>query len=265
VDSRGETQIGGQPTAVVVEDLHKRFGELEVLKGVSLEAREGDVVSMIGASGSGKSTFLRCINFLEMPTKGRVVVTGEEVSLKPNKDGNLHPSDRRQLERIRTKLGMVFQSFNLWQHMTVMQNVIEAPVHVLGISKAEATERAEKLLNKVGLYEKRDQYPAFLSGGQQQRAAIARALAMNPKVMLFDEPTSALDPELVGEVLKVIRDLANEGRTMILVTHEMKFARDVSSHVIYLHKGLIEEQGPPSQVFGAPNSQRCKQFVSSVH
>jgi octopine/nopaline transport system ATP-binding protein len=265
VDSRGETQIGGQPTAVVVEDLHKRFGELEVLKGVSLEAREGDVVSMIGASGSGKSTFLRCINFLEMPTRGRVVVTGEEVSLKPNKDGNLHPSDRRQLERIRTKLGMVFQSFNLWQHMTVMQNVIEAPVHVLGISKAEATERAEKLLNKVGLYEKRDQYPAFLSGGQQQRAAIARALAMNPKVMLFDEPTSALDPELVGEVLKVIRDLANEGRTMILVTHEMKFARDVSSHVIYLHKGLIEEQGPPSQVFGAPNSQRCKQFVSSVH
>jgi octopine/nopaline transport system ATP-binding protein len=265
VDSRGEAQIGGQPTAVVVEDLHKRFGELEVLKGVSLEAREGDVVSMIGASGSGKSTFLRCINFLEMPTKGRVVVTGEEVSLKPNKDGNLHPSDRRQLERIRTKLGMVFQSFNLWQHMTVMQNVIEAPVHVLGISKAEATERAEKLLNKVGLYEKRDQYPAFLSGGQQQRAAIARALAMNPKVMLFDEPTSALDPELVGEVLKVIRDLANEGRTMILVTHEMKFARDVSSHVIYLHKGLIEEQGPPSQVFGAPNSQRCKQFVSSVH
>ena len=260
-----EKNNGERPMAVVVEDLHKRFGELEVLKGVSLEAREGDVVSMIGASGSGKSTFLRCINFLEMPTKGRIVVTGEDVSLAPNKDGNLHPSDRRQLERIRTKLGMVFQSFNLWQHMTVMQNVIEAPIHVLGLSKAEATERAEKLLNKVGLYEKREQYPAFLSGGQQQRAAIARALAMNPKVMLFDEPTSALDPELVGEVLKVIRDLANEGRTMILVTHEMKFARDVSSQVIYLHKGFIEEQGPPSQVFGSPKSERCKQFVSGIH
>jgi octopine/nopaline transport system ATP-binding protein len=265
VASRIETKAREQPMAVVVEDLHKRFGDLEVLKGVSLEAREGDVVSMIGASGSGKSTFLRCINFLEMPTKGRIMVTGEEVSLQPNKDGNLHPHDRKQLERIRTKLGMVFQSFNLWQHMTVMQNVIEAPIHVLGLSKAEATERAEKLLNKVGLYEKRDQYPAFLSGGQQQRAAIARALAMNPKVMLFDEPTSALDPELVGEVLKVIRDLANEGRTMILVTHEMKFARDVSSHVIYLHKGLIEEQGPPSSVFGAPKSDRCKQFVSGIH
>ena len=254
-----------RPMAVVVEDLHKRFGELEVLKGVSLEAREGDVVSMIGASGSGKSTFLRCINFLEMPTKGRITVTGDEVALKPNKDGNLHPSDRRQLERIRTKLGMVFQSFNLWQHLTVMQNVIEAPIHVLGIPKAEAIERAGKLLHKVGLYEKRDQYPAFLSGGQQQRAAIARALAMEPKVMLFDEPTSALDPELVGEVLKVIRDLADEGRTMILVTHEMKFSRDVSSHVIYLHKGVIEEEGPPSQVFGAPKSARCKKFVSGIH
>ena len=254
-----------RPIAVVVEDLHKRFGELEVLKGVSLEAREGDVVSMIGASGSGKSTFLRCINFLEMPTTGRITVTGDEVALKPHKDGNLHPSDRRQLERIRTKLGMVFQSFNLWQHMTVMQNVIEAPIHVLGVSKADAIERAGKLLHKVGLYEKRDQYPAFLSGGQQQRAAIARALAMEPKVMLFDEPTSALDPELVGEVLKVIRDLANEGRTMILVTHEMKFARDVSSHVIYLHKGVIEEEGPPKQVFSEPKSARCKKFVSSIH
>lgn len=252
-------------TAVVVEDLHKSFGQLEVLKGVSLVAREGDVVSMIGASGSGKSTFLRCINFLEMPTRGRVTVTGEEVALKPGKDGDLHPSDRRQVERIRTKLGMVFQSFNLWQHMTVLQNVIEAPVHVLGLSKAEATDRAVGLLNKVGLLEKRDQYPAFLSGGQQQRAAIARALCMNPKVMLFDEPTSALDPELVGEVLRVIRGLADEGRTMILVTHEMKFARDVSSHVIYLHKGKIEEEGPPQQVFNAPVSERCKQFVSSVH
>ena len=192
-------------------------------------------------------------------------MTGEQVALARHKDGNLHPSDRRQLERIRTKLGMVFQSFNLWQHMTVLQNVIEAPVHVLGLPKAEATERAAKLLHKVGLYDKRDQYPAFLSGGQQQRAAIARALCMEPKVMLFDEPTSALDPELVGEVLKVIRDLAEEGRTMILVTHEMKFARDVSSHVIYLYKGVVEEEGPPAQVFGAPKSDRCRQFVSALH
>jgi octopine/nopaline transport system ATP-binding protein len=252
-------------SAVLVEDLHKAFGSLEVLKGVSLAAREGDVVSLIGASGSGKSTFLRCINFLELPSRGRVVITGEEVTLKPGFDGNLHPTDARQIERLRTKLGMVFQSFNLWQHMTVLQNVIEAPVHVLKLSKAEAIARAEALLQKVGLYEKRDQYPAFLSGGQQQRAAIARALAMEPKVMLFDEPTSALDPELVGEVLKVIRDLAHEGRTMILVTHEMKFARDVSSHVIYLHQGLIEEEGPPSQVFGSPHSERCKQFVSGLH
>ncbi|MFO1123558.1 MAG: ABC transporter ATP-binding protein [Hyphomicrobiales bacterium] len=258
-------QAADRSIAVQVHDLHKTFGSLEVLKGVSLVAREGDVVSMIGASGSGKSTFLRCINFLEMPTQGTIEVTGEQVALSRGKDGNLHPSNRKQLELIRTRLGMVFQSFNLWQHMTVLQNVIEAPVHVLGLPKAEAVDRAERLLHKVGLYEKRDQYPAFLSGGQQQRAAIARALCMEPKVMLFDEPTSALDPELVGEVLKVIRDLADEGRTMILVTHEMKFARDVSSEVIYLHKGIIEEQGPPSQVFGSPRSERCRQFVSAIH
>ncbi len=255
----------GRIKAIEVDDLHKAFGPLEVLKGVSLTACEGDVVSMIGASGSGKSTFLRCINFLELPTKGRIIVGGEEIALKPGKDGNLHPANSRQVERMRTQLGMVFQSFNLWQHMTVLQNVIEAPLHVLKVPKAEAIALAEKLLNKVGLYDKKDQYPAFLSGGQQQRAAIARALAMEPKVMLFDEPTSALDPELVGEVLKVIRDLADEGRTMILVTHEMKFARDVSSHVIYLHKGVIEEEGPPQQVFGAPKSARCKQFISGIH
>jgi polar amino acid transport system ATP-binding protein len=193
------------------------------------------------------------------------MVTGEEIVLKPGLDGNLHPAEKSQVERIRTRLGMVFQSFNLWQHMTVLQNVIEAPVNVLKVPKKEAIERAEELLQKVGLFDKRDQYPAFLSGGQQQRAAIARALAMQPRVMLFDEPTSALDPELVGEVLKVIRDLAAEGRTMILVTHEMKFARDVSSHVIYLHKGVIEEEGPPQTVFGNPVSERCKQFVSRLH
>jgi polar amino acid transport system ATP-binding protein len=253
------------PPAVTVDDLHKSFGALEVLKGISMTAYEGDVVSIIGASGSGKSTFLRCINLLELPSHGRITVSGEEVRFKPKGKGNLVPADMRQVERIRTRLGMVFQSFNLWAHMTVLQNVVEAPVHVLKTPKAEARDRAEQILNRVGLWEKRDEYPAFLSGGQQQRAAIARALAIEPSVMLFDEPTSALDPELVGEVLKVIRDLADEGRTMILVTHEMKFARDVSSNVIFLHQGLVEEQGPPKRVFFEPASERCKNFVSSVH
>ncbi len=254
-----------QPEAVVVKDLHKHFGPLEVLKGVSMTAREGDVVSIIGASGSGKSTFLRCINFLEMPTRGRIIVNGEEVRLKPGRNNDAIPADMRQVERIRTRLGMVFQSFNLWAHMTVLENVIEAPVHVLKVPRKEAIERAEGLLQKVGLYEKRDQYPAFLSGGQQQRASIARALCIDPKVMLFDEPTSALDPELVGEVLKVIRLLAEEGRTMILVTHEMRFARDVSSHVMYLHQGVVEEEGPPAQVFDNPVSERCRQFTRLSH
>jgi polar amino acid transport system ATP-binding protein len=256
-------KTAAQPEAVVVHDLHKSFGPLEVLRGVSMTAREGDIVSLIGASGSGKSTFLRCINFLEMPTRGRIIVAGEEVKLKPARDGSAVPADQRQLQRIRTELGMVFQSFNLWQHMTVLENVIEAPVHVLKLPKAEAVARGEALLHKVGLYDKKDQYPAFLSGGQQQRASIARALCMEPKVMLFDEPTSALDPELVGEVLKVIRDLAEEGRTMILVTHEMNFARGVSSHVIFLHRGLIEEEGPPQRVFGNPSSERCRQFTKT--
>ena len=259
------TDVVQRPEAVSVHDLYKKFGPLEVLKGVSMTAQEGDVVSMIGASGSGKSTFLRCINFLEMPSQGRIVVAGEEVRLRKDGDGNSVPADQRQIERIRTELGMVFQSFNLWQHMTVIENVIEAPVHVLKLPKAEALERAEALLHKVGLYDKRDKYPAFLSGGQQQRASIARALCMEPKVMLFDEPTSALDPELVGEVLRVIRDLAEEGRTMILVTHEMNFARDVSSHVIFLHQGIIEEEGPPQQVFNHPKSDRCRQFTKPKH
>lgn len=247
-----------------VENLHKSFGTLEVLKGISLDASEGDVVSIIGASGSGKSTFLRCINLLELPSAGDIFLSGEAVKFKQGADG-LIPSDKRQVERFRAQLGMVFQSFNLWQHMTIMQNVIEGPVQVQGIPKSEAIERAETILNRVGLWDKRDQYPAFLSGGQQQRAAIARALAMEPKVMLFDEPTSALDPELVGEVLKVIRALAEEGRTMILVTHEMKFARDVSSQVVYLHEGKVEEQGTPQQVFGNPVSDRCRAFVKSIH
>ena len=251
--------------AIEVRDLHKRFGPLEVLKGVSLSAKQGDVIALIGGSGSGKSTFLRCINMLELPTAGSVTIHGETIELKKDGNGGLMPANRRQVQRIRTKLGMVFQSFNLWQHMTVLQNVIEVPVHVLGQPRDQAIEVAEALLRRVGLYEKRDAYPAFLSGGQQQRAAIARALAIQPLVMLFDEPTSALDPELVGEVLSVIGDLAREKRTMLLVTHEMKFARQVASHVVYLHGGVIEEQGPPEQIFGDPQSERLKKFISSIH
>ena len=247
-------------TAILVEDLHKSFGALEVLKGVSLSARKGDVVAIIGGSGSGKSTLLRCINFLETPTSGRIVVAGEEIAMRP--DGS--PADRRQIERIRTRLGMVFQAFNLWTHRTLLENVIEVPVYVLKTPRAEAIARARVLLDRVGLADKADTFPAFLSGGQQQRAAIARALAVDPSVMLFDEPTSALDPELVGEVLTVIRDLAAEGRTMLLVTHEMKFAREVASHVVYLFEGQIEEQGPPDQLFGAPKSARLKQFLQTV-
>lgn len=255
---------GSAPLAVSVTGLHKRFGELEVLKGVSLEAREGEVLAIIGGSGSGKSTLLRCINMLEWPSAGSVSVHGEEIALKPDGKGGLMPADRRQVQRIRTRLAMVFQSFNLWQHMTLIQNVIEVPVHVLGQSKAEAMDTAEKLLQRVGLSDKRDTYPAFLSGGQQQRAAIARALAIQPEVMLFDEPTSALDPELVGEVLAVIRDLAAEGRTMILVTHEMNFAREVSTKTIFLDSGCIEEEGRPEDVFGNPKSERLQRFLRTV-
>ncbi|MDR6769311.1 ABC transporter ATP-binding protein [Azospirillum sp. BE72] len=250
------------PAAVVVEDLHKRFGDLEVLKGVSLTAREGDVITLIGSSGSGKSTLLRCINMLEIPDDGRVVIGGEAIALKKTRRGATVPADTRQVERIRTSLGMVFQSFNLWTHMTILENVIEAPVHVLGVPKAEAVDRARALLDKVGILAKADAYPVQLSGGQQQRAAIARALAMQPKVMLFDEPTSALDPELVGEVLRVIRQLADEGNTMILVTHEMGFAREVASKVVFLHQGRIEEEGSPDKVLTDPDSDRVRQFLS---
>ncbi|WP_256351132.1 ATP-binding cassette domain-containing protein [Pseudomonas fluorescens] len=248
---------------IEVDGLHKKFGNIEVLKGVSLTAREGEVISLIGASGSGKSTLLRCINMLEVPDQGRVLVDGESIRLNHTRPGAPLVSDTKQLVRIRSSLGMVFQNFNLWPHRTVLENLIEAPTQVLRESRAEATERAEALLERVGLAAKRNEYPAFLSGGQQQRVAIARALAMRPKVMLFDEPTSALDPELVGEVLRVIRSLAEEGRTMILVTHEMAFARDVSSKVAFLHQGLIEETGAPDEVFVHPRSERCRQFVNA--
>ncbi|MGV8985421.1 MAG: ABC transporter ATP-binding protein [Cypionkella sp.] len=258
---KSDTTAGlSQPIAIKVTDLHKSFGSHEVLKGVSLTACEGDVVAIIGGSGSGKSTMLRCINFLETPSSGDIEIAGEHIKMKP--DG--HAANKHQLERARQSLGMVFQNFNLWTHMTVLENLIEVPVHVLKVPKEEAVTRARALLTRVGLAEKEGAYPAFLSGGQQQRAAIARALCMNPKAMLFDEPTSALDPELVGEVLQVIKALADEGRTMILVTHEMRFAREVATHVIYLHNGIIEEEGPPEQLFGAPRSERLQQFLKTV-
>ncbi|MGP1394113.1 MAG: ABC transporter ATP-binding protein [Inquilinaceae bacterium] len=243
--------------------MHKRFGSLEVLRGISLTARQGDVISMIGSSGSGKSTFLRCVNLLETPDRGDVFVNGERIDMKRRPDGTAVPTDRHQVDRIRASLGMVFQGFNLWSHMTVLQNVMEAPVHVLQVPRREAAAQARALLDKVGIADKADHYPSHLSGGQQQRAAIARALAMRPKVMLFDEPTSALDPELVNEVLRVIRQLAEEGNTMLMVTHEMRFAREVSSHVMFLHQGLVEEEGPPADVFDHPKSERCRQFLSA--
>ncbi|HBC3518253.1 TPA: ABC transporter ATP-binding protein [Vibrio parahaemolyticus] len=251
--------------ALDIKDLHKTFGQNEVLKGISLAAHKGDVISIIGSSGSGKSTFLRCINLLETPTAGEIWVNGELIQMKNNRAGESVPANEKQVQRIRSCLAMVFQGFNLWSHLTVLENVIEAPVHVLGVPKAQAIENAELLLKKVGLYERKDYYPGHLSGGQQQRAAIARALAVDPEVMLFDEPTSALDPELVGEVLGVMRDLADEGRTMLVVTHEMAFARDVSNHVMFLHQGLVEEQGAPAKLFTNPDSQRLQQFISSIY
>ena len=246
-----------------VQDIHKRFGSHEVLKGVSLTAKAGDVISIIGSSGSGKSTFLRCINLLERPNSGSISVAGEALSLSPGTDGLLHATHPRQLERLRTRLGMVFQHFNLWSHMTALENVMEAPMQVLGLSKAQARERAEGYLDKVGLKQQAMQhYPAHISGGMQQRVAIARALAMEPEVMLFDEPTSALDPELVGEVLRVMQALAQEGRTMVVVTHEMGFAREVSSEVMFLHQGRVEEQGAPQHILLQPRSERLQQFLS---
>ena len=250
--------------ALVIADLHKRFGDIEVLKGVSLTAPEGHVTSILGSSGSGKSTLLRCVNLLEIPDAGTVTVKGETIRMRTDRRGRRTPESIKQVERIRSRLAMVFQSFNLWSHMTVLENIIEAPVHVLKVPRQQAIDRAEALLHKVGMYDRRGYYPAHISGGQQQRAAIARALAMEPEVMLFDEPTSALDPELVGEVLKVMRDLADEGRTMIVVTHEMNFARDVSSHVVFLHQGRIEEEGPPEQVLVNPRSERCRRFLAGV-
>ncbi|SFH15689.1 amino acid ABC transporter ATP-binding protein, PAAT family [Palleronia marisminoris] len=246
-----------------IKDLHKSFGDLEVLRGVDLAAPRGHVVSLIGSSGSGKSTLLRCCNLLEDSQQGEIAFEGEPVRWKGH-GADRRPADPKQVTRIRTNLSMVFQSFNLWAHMTVLQNVMEAPVHVLKRDRAEVEAAARGYLDKVGIGDKADRYPAELSGGQQQRAAIARALCMEPRALLFDEPTSALDPELEQEVVRVIKALAEEGRTMILVTHDMNMARDCSDHVIFLHQGRIEEEGAPDRLFGNPESDRLRGFLSST-
>ncbi len=249
--------------ALEIRDLHKRYAENEVLKGVSFAARPGDVVALIGSSGSGKSTLLRCTNLLENSQSGDVLFEGEAVRWK-GQGARRRPADSAQITRIRTNLSMVFQQFNLWAHLSVLRNVMEAPITVLGRDPGEVEEAARGYLAKVGLADKCDAWPAQLSGGQQQRAAIARALCMEPRALLLDEPTSALDPELEQEVVKVIKDLAAEGRTMVIVTHDMALARDVSDHVIFLHQGLIEEEGAPGDLFGAPKSERLRQFLSAV-
>ncbi|QAX82201.1 ABC transporter ATP-binding protein [Candidatus Pseudomonas adelgestsugas] len=245
-----------------IQNLYKRYGSYEVLKGVSLAAAAGDVISIIGSSGSGKSTFLRCINLLEQPHAGKILLNNEELKLFTNKDRTMKAADPKQLQRMRSRLSMVFQHFNLWSHMTALENVMEAPVYVLGMSKKDTREKAEHYLAEVGVGHRKNAFPGHMSGGEQQRVAIARALAMEPEVMLFDEPTSALDPELVGEVLKVMQDLAQEGRTMLVVTHEMGFAREVSNQLVFLHKGIVEERGNPREVLRNPQSKRLQQFLS---
>ena len=249
---------------LIARDIRKSFGEVEVLKGISLEAGQGDVISILGSSGSGKSTFLRCLNFLETPDSGHIEIVGQAIDILPGKSRVTLKNEAEMIRKIRTHTGFVFQNFNLWAHLTVLENVIWGPIHVLGLSRAEAIERGAALLDRVGIHAKKDSFPAFLSGGQQQRVAIARALAMEPALLLFDEPTSALDPEWVGEVLKVMRSLADEGRTMLIVTHEMAFARDVSSRLLFLHKGMIELEGTPEKVFQRGHSERFDQFVASI-
>ena len=250
-------------TVIEIKDLHKSFGDLNVLNGVNISAKQGEVISLIGSSGSGKSTLLRCANLLENSQQGEIKFSGEEIKWKGSGD-NRAPADPNQVRLMRTNLSMVFQQFNLWSHMTVLQNLVEAPVSVLGLAREKAEDNAHAYLNKVGIGEKWNAFPSELSGGQQQRAAIARALCMEPSALLFDEPTSALDPELEQEVIKVIKDLALEGRTMIIVTHDMKLAADVSNHVVFLHQGLIEEEGSPNSLFKSPKSERLQKFLSST-
>lgn len=252
-----------QQIAVKVENLQKSYGQLKVLKGINMTAHFGEVVSILGASGSGKSTLLRCLNMLEVPDKGTVSIGGSEVDFSLLVRSRQREVERRALP-IRRAAAMVFQSFNLWSHMTVLQNVTEAPIHVFGLTRQSAIQEAEALLDSVGLADRMHYYPANLSGGQQQRAAIARALAMKPRVLLFDEPTSALDPELVGEVLRVMKRLAEEGRTMLVVTHEMRFAREVSSRTVFLHQGAIEEEGTPEEMFSQPQSQTFRKFINNA-
>ncbi|MEM9796081.1 MAG: amino acid ABC transporter ATP-binding protein [Pseudomonadota bacterium] len=248
---------------IEIRELHKAYGPLEVLKGVDLRAPRGQVISLIGSSGSGKSTLLRCANLLEDSQQGDILFDGEAIAWR-GAGHDRRPANPAQITRIRTNLSMVFQSFNLWSHMTVLQNVMEAPVQVLHRDRTQVEQAARDYLAKVGIGDKADAWPAQLSGGQQQRAAIARALCMEPKALLFDEPTSALDPELEQEVIRVIKDLAAEGRTMVIVTHDMGLAADVSDHVIFLHQGKIEEEGPPEALFGQPKSERLRGFLSAT-
>ena len=252
-----------QHPVIEIRDLHKAYGALEVIKGVSIAARRGDVVSLIGSSGSGKSTILRCANLLEDSQQGDIVFKGEAVKWRGTGLAR-QPADTAQVIRIRTNLSMVFQQFNLWSHMTILQNVMEAPLTVLGQRRDVVEPRARAYLDKVGIGDKADAWPAQLSGGQQQRAAIARALCMEPEALLFDEPTSALDPELEQEVVKVIKALAEEGRTMLVVTHDMRMAADISDRVVFLHQGRIEEEGTPDEMFGNPGTERLKKFLSAT-
>lgn len=252
------------PVVIQASDVHKAFGELEILKGVSLDVHKGEVVVLIGASGSGKTTFIRCINLLEDIQRGSIRVNGELMGYRERADGTRARDSEKNIARQRRDIGMVFQRFNLFAHMTVLENIIEAPIGVLGVPRSQAIEQARALLARVRMSEKADHYPAQLSGGQQQRVAIARALAMKPQAMLFDEPTSALDPETVGEVLQVMKALAEDGMTMVVVTHEMGFAREVADRVVVLHQGELIEQGPPDQVFGNPHHPRTREFLSRV-
>ena len=262
---KGLAKAAEDAVVLRVSDVHKAFGDLKVLNGISFDLRRGEVMSVIGASGSGKSTLLRCINHLDPPTAGEIYLNGVPFGFRVDGSGKRTQDSLANINRLRQDVGMVFQQFNLWPHMSVLRNITEAPVRVRKMAKAEACELAEQLLAKVNLLDKRDEYPARLSGGQQQRVAIARALAMNPKVMMFDEATSSLDPELTGEVLDVMRGLGEEGMTMLVVTHEMGFAREASNRVMFIHEGRVEEDGPPEQVFDNPKSERCRAFLSKSY
>ncbi len=264
VSQTTEARGGGALPMVDAREVHKYFHRNEVLRGITMQVQRGEVVCVIGPSGSGKTTFLRCINHLEKINSGRIFIEGELIGYRETPDGKLAEDSEKNVARLRAQIGMVFQRFNLFPHMTALQNVMEAPIQVKGMAREQAETRARELLAKVGLDQKADAYPARLSGGQQQRVAIARALAMDPKLMLFDEATSALDPELVGEVLKVMRQLAEEGMTMVVVTHEMGFAREVADRVIFMDGGVIVEEAPPAQMFSAPQQERTQSFLAQV-